>query len=298
MLRKFLRMIAFCLLVLSMFVVIACQKMATEDWMSQGDTDFHAGKMPEAEHDYLKAIRVNPGNARAHLALGGVYQSEHNPSLSEQEFMTAIELDPRDAESHAQLARVYFNEGRQFLAEQQYRAAVALDPAHAAYRVGLGQTLSKENRSAQAEQELVTAAGLDPTNADAHFQLAEILRATPGQEVDAEYEYEQAHALDTKYSAQPASPADEESDAQPEASPAAAPTTGQTTPDQPQLKPMNRRFLLTRSSKVYEQPDPNSTIVGSVRQRRYIQVTAIQGDWLQVRLRNGEVGFVPAVAAE
>ncbi len=215
--------------------------------------------------------------------------------------MTAVELNPRDSTAHAQLARIYFDQSRWFLAEQQYRAAVALDQSQASYRIGLGQTLSKENHSAQAEQELVTAAGLDPANANAHYQLAELLRATPGQELDAQYEYEQAHALDTRYvdpKSAPPDTSDPEEAAAPESPSSGSTASADDDAAPPQMKPVNKRFFLTKNSKVYEQPDPNSNIVGAVHQRRYVQVTAIGGDWLQVRLRNGSIGFVPAVAAE
>ena len=285
-------------------VVFGCQRMATEDWMTEGDKAIAQGKTLDAEKDYLHAVRVNPGDARAHLALGGVYASERSLTLAEEELMTAVELNPRDSAAHAQLARIYFDQSRWFLAEQQYRAAVALDQSQASYRIGLGQTLNKENHPAQAEQELVTAAGLDPANANAHYQLAQLLRATPGQELDAQYEYEQAHALDTKY-VDPKSAPPDTSDPEESAAPQ-SPSSGSTASadddsvpaEKPQMKPVNKRFFLTKSSKVYEQPDPNSNIVGAVHQRRYVQVTAIGGDWLQVRLRNGSVGFVPAVAAE
>ncbi|HUA33228.1 MAG TPA: tetratricopeptide repeat protein [Candidatus Binataceae bacterium] len=291
-------------LFIALLVVSGCQRMATEDWMTEGDKALSEGRTQEAEKDYLHAVRVNPGDSRAHLALGGVYASEHNLALAEEEFMTAVELNPHDSAAHAQLARIYFDQSRWFLAEQQYRAAVALDQSRANYRIGLGQTLSKENHPAQAEQELVTAAGLDPTNADAHYQLAELLRATPGHEIDAQYEYDQAHALDTKYvdpkSAPPATSDPEESaESAASASDASASADDDSAPGgKLQLKPVNKRFLLTKTAKVYEQPDPNSDIVATVHQRRYIQVTAIGGDWLQVRLRDGSVGFVPAVAAE
>ena len=291
--EKYRGAIIFSLFVSAIIVSTGCQKMATEDWMSEGNKAVSAGKTADAERDYLHAVRVAPGDFHAHLALGGVYQREHNLALAEEEFMTAVELNPRDSESHAKLARIYFDQSRWFLAEEQYRAAVALDQARAAYRIGLGQTLSRENRPSAAEQELVTAAGLEPTNADAHFQLAELLRATPGEEMDAQYEYEQAHSLDTKY-IDPNAPAA----ASPAPASSAPAAQASAAPAKPQIKPVNRRFLLTKNSKVYEAPDQNSSIVGAVHQRKYVQVTAIEGDWLQVRLRNGSVGFVPAVAAE
>ena len=40
------------------------------------------------------------------------------------------------------------------------------------------------------------------------------------------------------------------------------------------------------------------TVVAHVHHGRFVHVTGIQGDWLQVTLRNGTVGFIPVSAAE
>ena len=64
------------------------------------------------------------------------------------------------------------------------------------------------------------------------------------------------------------------------------------------LKPLNRRFLLTHNSRVYQNANGTSAVVAQVHRRKYVRVTGISGDWLQVTLRNGTVGFIPASAAE
>jgi hypothetical protein len=76
------------------------------------------------------------------------------------------------------------------------------------------------------------------------------------------------------------------------ATPAAAPTTAGV------LKPVKKRFVLTHSSSVYEQPDKTSAVIAHVRRRTYVSVTGVTGDWLQIRLSSGKVGFIPSSAAE
>jgi hypothetical protein len=76
------------------------------------------------------------------------------------------------------------------------------------------------------------------------------------------------------------------------ATPAAAPTTAGT------LKPIKRRFLLSHSSSVYEQPDKTSAVVAHVRRKTHVSVTGVIGDWLQIRLSSAKVGFIPSSAAE
>jgi hypothetical protein len=64
------------------------------------------------------------------------------------------------------------------------------------------------------------------------------------------------------------------------------------------LKPLNRKFKLTKDSAVYQQPDGSTTAVGQVHRGHFVHVTGIQGNWLQVTLHNGTVGFIPVSAAE
>jgi uncharacterized protein YgiM (DUF1202 family) len=72
----------------------------------------------------------------------------------------------------------------------------------------------------------------------------------------------------------------------------AAPTTAA------ELKPVKKRFLLSHSSSVYEQPDKTSAVIGHVRRRTHVSVTGVTGDWLRIRLSSGKVGFIPSSAAE
>jgi hypothetical protein len=39
-------------------------------------------------------------------------------------------------------------------------------------------------------------------------------------------------------------------------------------------------------------------VVAHVHRRKYVQVIGIAGDWLQVKLKTGVVGFIPISAAE
>jgi hypothetical protein len=64
------------------------------------------------------------------------------------------------------------------------------------------------------------------------------------------------------------------------------------------IKATKKRFLLTHSSSVYEKPDKVSPVIGHVRYGTHESVTGVTGDWLQIRLSNGKVGFIPSSAAE
>ncbi len=64
------------------------------------------------------------------------------------------------------------------------------------------------------------------------------------------------------------------------------------------MQAVDKKFLLTRNSRVYAQPEPTSAVVAQVRRHKFVLVTGISGDWLRIRLRSGTVGFIPASAAE
>lgn len=64
------------------------------------------------------------------------------------------------------------------------------------------------------------------------------------------------------------------------------------------VKPVKRRFLLSKPTAVYSEPNTSSVVVEHVRGGIHVHVTGITGDWLQLKLHNGKTGYIPAKAAE
>ncbi|HEY2108178.1 MAG TPA: SH3 domain-containing protein [Candidatus Binataceae bacterium] len=79
--------------------------------------------------------------------------------------------------------------------------------------------------------------------------------------------------------------------------PAPASSTASDTGSAP-IKPMHEHYLVSHSSAVYAQADTSSAVVGHVHRKKHVTVTGLQGDWLQVRLPRGKVGYIPTKAAE
>ena len=143
--------------------------------------------------------------------------------------------------------------------------------------------LSREGRGADAEAQFRTAIGLDPKNAQAHLALANFLSSQPGRQAEADAEHSTARILDPKLAA------------------SEAPANGGSSEGEagsPRIKPLNKVFLLTKNSPVYESPDTSSNVVGQVHKKKYVHVVGLAGNYLQIKLRNGTVGFVPETAAE
>jgi tetratricopeptide (TPR) repeat protein len=281
---------------LALAMLAGCHPKTADDDMAAGDQAVKANKLPEAEADYQSAVNVAPSDPRPHVALGKVYLLEQKSDPAELEFMKALDLSPRSASAHAALGDVYLAQTRLELAEAQYRAAVAIAPADTDYRLALGAVLRKEYKLPSAEAEFLTAIGLEPKNAQAHLALADLLNGEPDRHAEADAEYAEVRALDPSLvpTAENSPPAAETT---PVPAMPAAPAPA-ASPALPALRAVDRKFLLTHDSPVYQSAASSSPTVAQVHRRRYVHVTGIQGNWLRIKMRNGTVGFIPISAAE
>jgi tetratricopeptide (TPR) repeat protein len=275
-------------------IVAGCHHKSADDSLVEGDADMQATKLADAETAYQEAVKLAPNDPRVHIALGNLYIFEHKPGDAQVEFMKVLEIDPKNAATHVALGNLYNDQSQRGLAENQYRAAVALEPDRDSYHLDLGELLWKEGKTAAAEDQIRTAIGLSPKNAKAHLALANLLATEPDRAAEANSEFDEVRALDAKLMPAPvattAATAPAEAPATTTASAAGAAA--------PQVKPLNKLFLLTKDSPVYQNPDTTSSTVGQVRRRKYVHVTGIAGDYLQIKLKNGTIGFIPVAAAE
>jgi tetratricopeptide (TPR) repeat protein len=275
----------------AILLTAGCRHAGVDTLLSQGDQAMRDSKLAEAESDYQSAIQAAPNDPRTHIALGNLYVFEQKPGPAQLEFMKVLELDPKNAPAHAALAGLYAGQSQLGMAEAQYRAAVVLDPTHVAYRMDLASILIKENKHGEAEAEFRTAIGLDPKNGQAHFALANLLASESSRAAEAQAEYAQAKALDPRL----IPPGAAEASTTPESVSTPAPSTA---PAAYKVKAVDKKFYLTHDSPVYENPDSSSKVVAHVHKKGFVKVTGISGDYLQIKLRSGVIGFIPTKAAE
>jgi len=264
-------------------VLWGCQRHSVDDYLDAGNAAMQSTELAAAEKNYLDAEKIAPGDARVHIALGNFYGFQHKSGAAQLEYMKVIEIDPKNPAAHVALGNLYLDQQQFPLAEEQYRAALALDPSRSNYYLDLADVLRRQGKPG-AESEIRTAIGLDPRNAQAHLALAKLLEGETNRASEAATELDQARALDPKLVAEMATPAP---------SPAAGSTAAA-----PSIKALNKVFLLTRNSPVYKNPDDRSEIVGAVKSNRYVHVIGITGNYLQIKLRDGTLGFIPVSAAE
>ncbi|MGO9062415.1 MAG: tetratricopeptide repeat protein [Candidatus Binataceae bacterium] len=304
--RSALKAVAAILILAPIVFALGCGRRSTQDYLAAGDQAMHDNQLGTAQEDYETAVKLAPNDPKTHFKLGDLDLFEHNYPAAEAEYTKVASLDPDNAESRAALAKLYSARSQWSSAEDQLRAAVALDPTSAEYRRQLAAVLNRRNQVGQAEIELRTAAGLAPGDAKLHLALANFLATIPNERTSADEEYARVKQLDPTLepgtSVTPEASSAPPSEAPPAVSsiapPPSAPAPVAAAAAPKPLKPLNRRFLLTHNSPVYQNANGASAVVAQVHRRKRVHVTGISGDWLQVTLRNGTVGFIPASAAE
>lgn len=298
------------LVLIALLSASGCGRRSAPDYLKAGDQAMHDNQLGSAQEDYETAVKLAPDDPQTHLKLGDLYMFEHNYPAAEVEYTKVAGLKPGDPDSHAALAKLYAARSQWGSAENQMRAAVALAPSSAEYRRELAAVLNGRHQTGQAEVELRTAVGLASGNAKLHLALANFLATMPNQRAGADEEYARVRQLDP--SLLPAGAGSVEAPSAPPLStsiaPPAPPAPATVAPPPARaaatiasakpLKVLNKRFRLTHDSPVFQNPDSASAVLGKVHHRKYVHVTGISGDWLQVTLRNGTVGFIPTSAAE
>jgi tetratricopeptide (TPR) repeat protein len=290
---------------LAIFALAGCQHKSVDDNLAAGDLAMQNTKLADAESDYQQAVSAAPEDPRPHVALGNLYVFEQKPSQAEAEYMKVLEFDPHNGAAHTALGNVFSGQSQPGLAEEQYRAAVAIDSVNPAYRINLATLLLKQGKLGEAEAHLRTAIGLEGKNARAHLALAKVLSAEPDRGAEAEAEFARVRTLDPSL-LPGAAPAPSPGPSAGSPPPSGPPMTTSAPPPAPapasappgKIHELNRKFLLTHDSPVYETPQESANVVAQVHRGKYVKVTGIAGKWLRIEMKNGTVGFVPVTAAE
>jgi TolB-like protein/Tfp pilus assembly protein PilF len=150
----------------------------------------------KAKEAALKALRLDPDLAEAHLALGKVlFFGEIDLPGAMREYKRAIELKPNDADAHhwygndALAAVGQFDE-----AIVEGKRSVELDPLSLVINADLGVTFFYARRYDESAKQLRKTAELDPTSFYPHYNLGIALQAA-GDLPGAIAEYKKAKQL-------------------------------------------------------------------------------------------------------
>ena len=150
----------------------------------------------KAKDAALKALRLDPNLAEAHLALGKVlFFSEIDLPGALREYQRAIELQPNDATAHHWLGNDTLAAlGRFEEAIAQGKRAVELDPLSPVINTDFGTIFYYAHRYEESAMQLRKTLEIDPTFFYAHFNLGIALQAA-GDLSGTIAEYEKAKQL-------------------------------------------------------------------------------------------------------
>jgi tetratricopeptide (TPR) repeat protein len=165
------------------------------------------GRLAEALHDLLEAVRLAPDEPSTHYHLG-VFLSRYGSNLAVSELNASLSLDPEQVDALLQLGATYADRGENREAEESLRAALEVDgtdpavnrelgvllmergkihdairhlrvaceqyPADTEILVDLGMAYIQAGFYQEAEQTLVRVLDGDSRNLHAHYNLAAI----------------------------------------------------------------------------------------------------------------------------
>jgi len=150
-------------------------------------------QVPEAEKEFLDALRLRPDAPGIHLALGELYAAASNWSKAEEQFRAEKQLQPGDAEPAYRLGSALLEQGKIKEAKAELEQADRLRPGMPETLYVLGKADSLNGNAAAAEKawlQVIALAKTGPITAQAHFGLAGLYRKQ-GKTADAEREIQE-----------------------------------------------------------------------------------------------------------
>src|SRR5438067_4304878 len=103
------------LAVISVLVLLSCSctpEMKKNRALQLGESHFKAGEYDAAKIEYLKALRLDAGNAVAYARCGAMWADEGVPLRAGAFLTKAKEIAPHDLDNRYRLARTYVAVGQ------------------------------------------------------------------------------------------------------------------------------------------------------------------------------------------
>ena len=163
-----------------------------------GQSLAHAGKTQEAIAEYRKSIAAKPQYPEAHNNLAIALAVAGHPSEAIAHYKLAIDENPGYAEAHSNLGRALAEQGRLKEAIGQYEDALSINPDYAEAHNNLGFALTASGRLDEAVSQYRLAIESDPKYAHAYNNLGLAL-AMQGKLDEAIEEFSKAIELDPAY---------------------------------------------------------------------------------------------------
>ena len=154
-------------------------------------------QMPQAEKEYLEALRLRPDLPGLHLELGQVYANSAQWPKAEAEFRAEAKLQPGNAEAAYRLGAALLQQGNAHDALAELKRSNQLKPEMPETLYFLGKAASMTGESAVAEQAWLKVIELEKNTsiaAQGYFGLAGLHRKQ-GKVAQSQHEMEEFQKL-------------------------------------------------------------------------------------------------------
>jgi tetratricopeptide (TPR) repeat protein len=154
-------------------------------------------QMPQAEREFLAAIKLRPATPELHLELGDVYAHSSQWDKAEVEFRAQTKMQPGNAEAAYRLGSALLQEGEAHEARGELIRADRLRPDMPEVLYSLGKAALLESDPAAAEKSWLKLLSIEKDSdlaAQTHFALAGLYRRQ-GKKTDAEHEMQEFQKL-------------------------------------------------------------------------------------------------------
>jgi tetratricopeptide (TPR) repeat protein len=136
-------------------------------------------QIPQAEKEYLEALRTRPDAPGIHLSLGLLYEAASDWAQAEEQYRAEAALQPGDAEPAYRLGNALLQQGNVPQAKTELDRANQLRPEmpETLYALGKARALTGDAAgAAKAWMQVVTLSKEGPLAAQSHFELASLYR--------------------------------------------------------------------------------------------------------------------------
>jgi cytochrome c-type biogenesis protein CcmH/NrfG len=144
--------------------------------------DYESGRFQKAEHQFKRAVHLNPRHAHSHYCLGLLYAARNEQELAIVGFERAIELEPQFPEALYNLGTIRLSRGENVAGAALLEAAIQQEPEYVASYVNLGKAYFLIGMPELAAWAYEEALRRDPDNAAASQNLAKIMQAAKSEE--------------------------------------------------------------------------------------------------------------------
>ena len=154
-------------------------------------------QMPQAEKEYLEALRLRPDLPGLHLELGQVYANSAQWPKAETEYRAECKLRPGNAEAAYRLGAALLQQGKAHDALPQLKRANELKPEMPETLYSLGKAASLDGDNGTAEKTWLKVIEIEKTTplaAQSHFGLAGLYRKQ-GKTAQAQHEMQEFQKL-------------------------------------------------------------------------------------------------------